>query len=95
MYAGERLTYDAKATNAKCKTTYVRQTFSLSQLRLVPKGWARGQLSLREFNYKRLQVLQNYNYSTTKIQVLTTMIIRYYNNYEQDVWDTQDTNEQD
>jgi hypothetical protein len=29
---------------------------SLSQLRLVPKGWVRGQLSLREFNYKRLQV---------------------------------------
>jgi hypothetical protein len=56
---------------------------SLSQLRLVPKGWARGQLSLREFDYKRLQVLQSYKYSTTKIQVLTTMKIRYYNNYEQ------------
>jgi hypothetical protein len=65
---------------------------SLSQLRLVPKGWARGQLSLREFNYKRLQVLQSYNYSTTMLQILTIMNIRYDNNYTRD---TQDTNRQD
>jgi hypothetical protein len=50
----------------------------------VPKGWARGQLNLREFIYKRLQVLQSYNYSTTMLQVLTIMNIRYYNKHEQD-----------
>ena len=61
----------------------------------MPKGWARGQLRLREFDYKRLQVLQSYNYSTTILQVLTTMNVRYYNKYEQDGQDTQDTNEQD
>jgi hypothetical protein len=64
----------------------------LSQLRLVPKGWASGQLSSREFNYKRLQVLQSYNNFTTKIQILTIINERYYNNYTRD---TQDTNRQD
>ena len=47
------------------------------------------------FNYKILQVKLDYNYPTTKIQVLTTMNERFYNNYERDMWDTQDTNRQD
>jgi hypothetical protein len=89
---GGVLTYDAKAANAKCKTTYVRQTFSLSQLRLVPKGWARGQLSLREFNYKRLQRLLKYNYLTIKLDTSTyTKEERYYNNYKTKMQDIQDT----
>jgi hypothetical protein len=64
--------------------------FFLSQLRLVPKDWARGQLCLRVLNYKRLQV-KDCNYSTTKDTST-------YNNNEmlQQLYkNTQDTNRQD
>jgi hypothetical protein len=40
----------------------------------VPKGWARGQLSLREFNYKRLQVKDTKAIPQIKIQLLTQRI---------------------
>jgi hypothetical protein len=54
---------------------------SLSQLRLVPKDWARGQLCLRVLNYKRITSIQKLQLSTTKIQVLTIINKRCYNNY--------------
>jgi hypothetical protein len=76
---------DAKATNARCTITYVKQNPSLSQLRLVPKVGQRGQLCLRRLITKDYK---DYKITTTpqqKIQVLTTMNERYYNNYEQDM----------
>jgi hypothetical protein len=46
----------------------VRQAFSLGQLRLVPRNWARGQLCSRVVLYKILQVTYKFTREITQIK---------------------------
>ena len=64
---------------------------SLSQLRLVPKGWARGQLSFEGVQLQKITSKTRLQLFHNKDTITYTKNKKWYNNYTRD---TQDTNGQ-
>jgi hypothetical protein len=68
------------------------KAFFLSQLRLVPKGLGKGSTMFEGVELQKITSIRLQLFHNKKIQVLTTINKKCYNNYTRD---TQDTNRQD